>query len=59
MRDQHPDGLSFAEKVVGCGNTSVRKTGKIKVFGLTQSPALCIKAPLIDEFVTLISRKDP
>jgi flavin reductase (DIM6/NTAB) family NADH-FMN oxidoreductase RutF len=39
----------IAEKVVGCGNTSVRKTDKIKVFGLTQSPALCVKAPLIDE----------
>ena len=41
--------VELAEKVVGCGNTSGRKTDKFKVFGLTQSPALCVKAPLIDE----------
>jgi flavin reductase (DIM6/NTAB) family NADH-FMN oxidoreductase RutF len=34
---------------MGCGNTSGRKVDKFKTFGLTQAPAPCIKAPLIDE----------
>ena len=41
--------VELAEKVVGCGNTTGREIDKFKVFGLTQSPASCIKAPLIDE----------
>jgi len=41
--------VELAKKVVGCGNSSGRKIDKFKVFGLTQSPASCIKAPLIDE----------
>lgn len=41
--------VELAKQVVGCGNTSGRKTDKFKVFGLTPSPALCVKAPLIDE----------
>jgi len=41
--------VELAEKVVGCGNTSGRKTDKFKVFGLTQAVASRVKAPLIDE----------
>jgi flavin reductase (DIM6/NTAB) family NADH-FMN oxidoreductase RutF len=41
--------VELAEKVVGCGNTSGRKVDKFKVFGLTQAPASCVKAPLIGE----------
>ena len=41
--------VELAEKVVSCGNTSGRKVDKFKVFGLTQAPASCVKAPLIEE----------
>lgn len=41
--------LELADKVVGCGNTSGRKTDKFTQFGLTQKPASCISVPLIDE----------
>ncbi len=41
--------LELAEKVVGCGNSSGRKTDKFKVFGLTQVTASRVKAPLIGE----------
>jgi flavin reductase (DIM6/NTAB) family NADH-FMN oxidoreductase RutF len=41
--------LELAEKVVGCGNSSGRKIDKFKVFGLTQTTASFVKAPLIDE----------
>jgi flavin reductase (DIM6/NTAB) family NADH-FMN oxidoreductase RutF len=41
--------VALTEKVVGCGNTTGRKVDKFKTFGLTQAPASCIKAPLIDE----------
>jgi flavin reductase (DIM6/NTAB) family NADH-FMN oxidoreductase RutF len=41
--------VELAEKVVGVGNSSGRKTDKFKAFGLTPMPASCVKAPLIDE----------
>jgi flavin reductase (DIM6/NTAB) family NADH-FMN oxidoreductase RutF len=41
--------VELSEKVVSCGNTSGRKVDKFKVFGLTQTPASCVKAPLIEE----------
>ncbi|WP_347273556.1 flavin reductase family protein [Candidatus Kuenenia sp.] len=41
--------VELAEKVVGCGNTSGRKTDKFRTFGLTQASASCISAPIIDE----------
>jgi flavin reductase (DIM6/NTAB) family NADH-FMN oxidoreductase RutF len=41
--------VDLAEKVVGCGNTSGQKVDKFKVFELTQAPASCVEAPLIDE----------
>lgn len=41
--------LELAEKVVGCGNTSGRRTDKFKAFGLTPAAASCVKAPLIEE----------
>ncbi|MFZ2197508.1 MAG: flavin reductase family protein [Thermodesulfovibrionales bacterium] len=41
--------VELAKQVIGCGNTSGRKTDKFKVFGLTRSTALYVKAPLIDE----------
>ncbi len=37
----------LAAKVVGCGNTSGRRTDKFKVFRLTPVPAACVAAPLI------------
>jgi flavin reductase (DIM6/NTAB) family NADH-FMN oxidoreductase RutF len=39
----------LAKKVVGCGNTSGRRTDKFKRFGLTAAPASRVKAPLIAE----------
>jgi flavin reductase (DIM6/NTAB) family NADH-FMN oxidoreductase RutF len=41
--------VELAAKVVGCGNTSGRKTDKFKSFALTPAPAARVKAPLIDE----------
>jgi len=41
--------LELAAQVVGCGNTSGRKRDKFKAFGLTQTAAARVKAPLIDE----------
>lgn len=41
--------LEIADKVVGCGNTSGRKTDKFKRFDLTPSPAALVKAPLVKE----------
>jgi flavin reductase (DIM6/NTAB) family NADH-FMN oxidoreductase RutF len=41
--------VELAKKVVACGNTSGRKVDKFKKFGLTPSPAACVRAPLIDE----------
>ncbi|MBE7446563.1 MAG: flavin reductase family protein [Planctomycetia bacterium] len=41
--------VELAKKVVDCGNTSGQKVDKFKTFGLTQMPASCIKAPIIDE----------
>ncbi|NJD57095.1 MAG: flavin reductase family protein [Nitrospirae bacterium] len=41
--------MELADKVVGCGNTSGRKTDKFTNFGLTQKPASRISVPLIDE----------
>src|SRR5208337_163912 len=41
--------LERAEKGVGCGHSSGRKTDKFKVFGLTQANASCVSAPLIEE----------
>jgi flavin reductase (DIM6/NTAB) family NADH-FMN oxidoreductase RutF len=40
---------SLATQVVGCGNTSGRRTDKFRRFGLTPSPASMVKAPLVDE----------
>ncbi|TAK40794.1 MAG: flavin reductase family protein [Betaproteobacteria bacterium] len=37
----------LAAKVVGCGNTSGRRTDKFKAFRLTPVPAACVAAPLI------------
>ena len=39
----------LATQVVGCGNTSGRRTDKFRRFGLTPSPASMVKAPLVDE----------
>jgi len=39
----------LAEKVVGCGNTSGQEVNKFEHFGLTPTPASCVKAPLIAE----------
>lgn len=39
----------LAKEVIGCGNTSGRKTDKFKRFRLTPSPASQVRAPLIDE----------
>jgi len=41
--------VELAEKVVGCGNTSGREVNKFEHFGLTQVPASCVQATLIDE----------
>ncbi len=41
--------VELAETVVGCGNTSGRRTDKFKSFGLTPRAATCVKAPLIAE----------
>ncbi|HSB31802.1 MAG TPA: flavin reductase family protein [Candidatus Sulfobium mesophilum] len=41
--------LELARKVVGCGNSSGRKIDKFKVFGLTETAASYVRAPLIDE----------
>jgi flavin reductase (DIM6/NTAB) family NADH-FMN oxidoreductase RutF len=41
--------LELAEKVVGCGNTTGRDIDKFSTFGLTQSAASCVTAPLIAE----------
>ncbi len=41
--------VELAKKVVGCGNTSGRKTDKFKTFGLTPVKAERVKAPLIGE----------
>ncbi|MCF6149744.1 MAG: flavin reductase family protein [Candidatus Kuenenia sp.] len=49
--------VELAEKVVGCGNTSGRKVDKFETFGLTQAPASCITAPLIDECYTNLECK--
>ncbi|TAK44729.1 MAG: flavin reductase family protein [Betaproteobacteria bacterium] len=37
----------LAAKVVGCGNTSGRRTDKFKAFRLTPLPAACVAAPLV------------
>ena len=39
----------LAAQVVGCGNTSGRRTDKFKAFGLTPLPAKLVGAPLIAE----------
>ncbi len=39
----------IAKQVVGCGNTSGRRTDKFRKFGLTPRPAKRVGAPLIDE----------
>lgn len=39
----------LANAAVACGNTSGRTTDKFKVFRLTATAALLVKAPLIDE----------
>ena len=39
----------LAKIVVGCGNTSGRRTDKFKTFGLTSTAAKSVKAPLIAE----------
>lgn len=41
--------VALAEQVVGIGNCSGREVDKFNKFGLTQHPASCIGAPLIDE----------
>jgi flavin reductase (DIM6/NTAB) family NADH-FMN oxidoreductase RutF len=41
--------LELAEKVVGCGNTTGREIDKFSTFGLTQSAASSVTAPLIAE----------
>ena len=41
--------VELAETVVGCGNTSGRRTDKFKAFGLTPVAAARVKAPLIAE----------
>jgi len=39
----------LAAKVVKVGNTSGRDIDKFKAFGLTEKPATCVAAPLIEE----------
>jgi len=41
--------VELAKKVVTCGNTSGRTVDKLKKFGLAQSAAAHVRAPLIDE----------
>lgn len=41
--------VELAAQVVGCGNTSGRKTDKFKAFGLTPVAAARVQAPLIGE----------
>ena len=41
--------VELARQVTGCGNTSGRNTDKFRKFGLTQSAASQVRAPLIDE----------
>ena len=41
--------VEIAKQVVGCGNTSGKNIDKFQKFGLTQSAASHVKAPLIDE----------
>ena len=41
--------VELAKQVTGCGNTSGRNIDKFRKFGLTQSAASQVKAPLIDE----------
>lgn len=41
--------VDIAEKLVGCGNSSGRRTDKFKKFGLTTSLGKLVEAPLIDE----------
>ncbi len=41
--------VELAGKVVGCGNTTGRKTDKFKQFGLTPVRAKSVKSPLIGE----------
>lgn len=41
--------VDLAAQVVGCGNTSGRKTDKFKAFGLTPVAAARVQAPLIGE----------
>jgi flavin reductase (DIM6/NTAB) family NADH-FMN oxidoreductase RutF len=41
--------VELARKVVGCGNTSGRKTDKFKAFRLTPLPASRVAAPLVSE----------
>ena len=39
----------LAAQIVGCGNSSGRRTDKFKAFGLTPAPASLVDAPLITE----------
>ncbi|MGC2519317.1 MAG: flavin reductase family protein [Burkholderiales bacterium] len=41
--------VELAAKVVGCGNTSGRRTDKFRAFRLTPEPASRVAAPLIGE----------
>lgn len=41
--------VELAETVVGCGNTSGRRTDKFAKFGLTAKPASQVRPPLVDE----------
>ena len=41
--------VDLATQVVGCGNSSGRRTDKFKTFGLTPVAGSRVKAPLIDE----------
>ena len=41
--------VEMAAGMVGCGNTSGRKTDKFAAFGLTPAKASRVKAPLIEE----------
>jgi len=41
--------VELAKTVVGCGNTSGRRTDKFKTFGLTPVAAKLVRAPLIAE----------
>jgi flavin reductase (DIM6/NTAB) family NADH-FMN oxidoreductase RutF len=40
---------ALAKEVVGCGNTSGRKTDKFALFGLTPEASSTVKAPRIEE----------